>query len=283
MPIPESPKPVTDAQSTEQSLAASFERRKQTYQEMTPEEVVLPHALDPRDAVATVNGNLGNIAPHRDEIVAQCGEPARAVLDELPGATEGARHALVTSVDVEATSDLGDLETDLRKEHGVLLADADTFGQRGLIDPERVDLGRPTQGYRTLIQSTHFLVVLLKEHAGVIAGKTPLTEADLDRADAKARRFGDIVDAREVGATRKTGLDMRNRAVAHALRTYDQVRRYLTFVRWAKGDADTIAPSVYSGRRRSRGGSSDPVVIDVPTPMEPMPGVPNNGGGPFAP
>lgn len=287
MPFPKTPSPVptTDTQpSSEASLAASYERREEMLREMAAEDVVLPHAVDVHDAIAIVNGSLGPVAALRDEIIEECGEPARTVLDELPGATEAARHALVLSTEADAVKNLSANEADLRKEHATLLADADAFGARGLIDPKRIDHGRPVQGYRTLINSTLFLAHLLREHSAVIDGKTPLTKADLDRAEQKARVFGDLVDAREAGAAQRTGLDMRNRAVAHAVRTYDQVRRYLTFVRWSKGDADTIAPSLYSGRRRPRG--SEPVVVDAPTPvlpvpMEPMPGVPNNGGGPF--
>jgi hypothetical protein len=35
------------------------------------------------------------------------------------------------------------------------------------------------------------------------------------------------------------------------LKAYDQVRRAVTFLRWNEGDADRIAPSLYSGRGNS--------------------------------
>lgn len=153
MPFPNDPSPVPTTEP-EPSLAASYESRTEMLQEMAAEDIVLPHALDVHDAVAVVNGSLGPIHALRDEIIDACGEPARAVLDELPGATQAARHALVTSAEADASRNLTEQEAALRKEHATLLADADAFGTRGLIDPKRIDVGRPVQSYRALIHST---------------------------------------------------------------------------------------------------------------------------------
>jgi hypothetical protein len=40
----------------------------------------------------------------------------------------------------------------------------------------------------------------------------------------------------------------RQQAYTQFVKTYDQVRRVVSFLRWDDGDADDIAPSLYAGR-----------------------------------
>ena len=45
---------------------------------------------------------------------------------------------------------------------------------------------------------------------------------------------------------------MRQRAFTLLVRSYDEIRRAVVFVRWAEADADAFAPSLYTKSRKLR-------------------------------
>jgi hypothetical protein len=59
--------------------------------------------------------------------------------------------------------------------------------------------------------------------------------------------------------------DQRQRAYTLLLKTYDQVRRVVTFLRWESEDAEKFAPSLWAGRG-GRGSKSDDASPEEPTP-----------------
>src|SRR5688572_28977441 len=75
-----------------------------------------------------------------------------------------------------------------------------------------------------------------------------------------------------------SGSILESTAKDHLIRTYGEVRRMLTYVRWWEEDAEAIAPSLWSGRRRGRSESEEDVFVD-PVAVEPSP----SNGGPVQP
>ncbi|UJR82999.1 hypothetical protein [Sandaracinus amylolyticus] len=181
----------------------------------------------------------------------------------------------------DAMSDLAGMAADLGEEHTLVFTDAESLANRKLIERARVEAGRPVQGYRTLVTSTLVIVSLLREHWSAVRGKTPLTVDDLERVEKKAQTMLQRLNEREQGSTRLPAAELRTRAISLLVRTYGEVRRMLTYVRWWDDDADSIAPSLWSGRRR--GSRNDVVTPTEPgTPVTPIPTPgPINGGGPF--
>jgi len=51
--------------------------------------------------------------------------------------------------------------------------------------------------------------------------------------------------------------DTRQRAFSLLVTAYDEVRRAVTFVRWAENDVDAFAPSLYAKSRKRRPGAGD--------------------------
>jgi len=231
--------------------------------------------LDAAAAADLVIGCLTHIAAHRDELVARFGAEAAACLDDLPAVTYAALQATIELAASDAASDLSDLHADIAQEHELLLTDADALANRKLLERARVDPGRPAQGYRTVITSTLVLVSLLRESWSRISSRTPLTLADLDRIELKAQDMRRRLNEREQGMNRVPAADLRARALSMLIRQYGEVRRMLTFVRWWSEDADAIAPSLWSGRRRARAEAQAPI---APVPAAPAPAA---NGGPF--
>ena len=106
------------------------------------------------------------------------------------------------------------------------------------------------------------------------------------------------VGDREQTPTQIDAADRRQRAFSLFVKAYDQARRAIQYVRWEQGDADSIAPSLYSGRgnsnvkRRAEDAQVTPApVVQVPAPVAvngsgasstqaPAPGLPD--GAPFS-
>ena len=98
--------------------------------------------------------------------------------------------------------------------------------------------------------------------------------------DARPARFP--ADAQQSG-------QIRSRALGLLVKTYGETRRMLTYVRWWEDDADSIAPSLWSGRRRStssRGidtppAGENPQPVTPVAPIVPIPTPGPIGDGPF--
>jgi hypothetical protein len=284
MPDPTSEQPVVPDGPT---LAAALEAKREVLTNMPASEVLRALRLDARSAGAIAGGSLPRIVQHRAALVAEFGERAGALIDDLPTVIYAAYQA---SYDVAAADDERDLRAahrDLAAEHRILVGDLDALANRKIIDRSRIDAGRSTQGYRTTIDSTFVLLSLVRSLWPTIEPKTLLTLDDLERIQGKARALLDRVNRREQRATRMAARDLRARALTLLVRTYDELRRMLTFVRWAQDDADAIAPSLYARRGRGKRvvSESDPSDEGLdPTTPAPTPIViegPNNGGGPF--
>jgi hypothetical protein len=128
------------------------------------------------------------------------------------------------------------------------------------------------------------LVCVLRECWAQIDGRTPLTAADLDRAEATAQRMSEALGDR----LRAPALELRTRALSKLIQHYEELRRMMAYLRWFQGDADTFTPSFWAGRgRRARSqdvaeaGDEGTAVPDVAPPVVPATPRPINGGGPF--
>ena len=153
---------------------------------MPESEIHRNPGLDPSAAAGIVIGSLPRIDKHRDEAVAQFGDDAAIVFDDLgiiAKATEQATTELAAS---DSSSDLGEMHEEIADDHALLLGDGDALANRKLIERSRVDPGRPCNGYRTTLESVFVLIALFREHWPVIEGKTPLTLDDLTAAEKRA-------------------------------------------------------------------------------------------------
>lgn len=294
------PTPILDTDTVTAdapTLRAALDAKRDQLADMPEEQVLQNLRLDASVAAGIAIGSYPRIAQHRDEIVAQFGDAGAEAVDDLPVVALATEQAQIELAASEDDSDLREMARDLDDEHQLLLTDLDALANRKLVERSRIDAGRATQGYRALVTSTLVLVTLLRSVWSNVESKTPLTRADLDRIEIKAQRMLKRLHEREQRSTRMPELDTRARALTLLVRTYGEVRRMLTYVRWEQQDADDIAPSLYSGRRSKGGAKETEPAIDAgrdapsspatptpgpapaPTPIEP--GTPNNGGAPF--
>ena len=69
-----------------------------------------------------------------------------------------------------------------------------------------------------------------------------------------------MVGVRDQGSDSPSA-DLRQRAHTLLVTTYDQVRRMLTFLRWAEGDVERIAPSFWRARGGRKRAAESPVSL----------------------
>ena len=258
------------------ALKAALDSKREELLRMSPAELVERPALDAAVAADLAMGCLARIAPYRDEMVAKFGAEAAACIDDLPATVYATLQASIDLAASDAASDLSDLHADIAREHELLLTDADALANRKLLDRARVDQGRPAQGYRTTLTSTLVLISLLRESWSRISSRTPLGLADLDRIERKALDMRTRLNEREQGTSRLPAVDLRARALSMLIRQYGEVRRMLTYVRWWSEDADSIAPSLWSGRRR-RSEAQAPAPAAIPAAPATAPAATNDG------
>ena len=270
-----------DSTANPVALKAALDRMRPELEAMPPEEVV-QYALDPTRSAGVVIGSLPRIEKHRAAMQAQFGDQAITYLDELPIIANATKQADIELIAADSASDLSERFAQVAEDHQLLLTDADALANRKLLDRSRVDAGRPAQGYRATATSTLVLIALLRERWEDVKDRTPLTLEDLEKIEARAQAMLKLLDEREHGSTRLPAEQMRTRALCKLVRTYGEVQRMLTYVRWWEEDAEAIAPSLWTARRKASTPMVEKVVVAPPVspvlPVLPPPAEPNDGG-----
>jgi hypothetical protein len=92
----------------------------------------------------------------------------------------------------------------------------------------------------------------------LITNGWPIKREDLQRAEAIAVAILRTVGLQEQGPTAIAATtDARLRAFTLFVRTYDHVRRGISYLRWEQDDVEAIAPSLYQGRGGRKKASTD--------------------------
>lgn len=67
-------------------------------------------------------------------------------------------------------------------------------------------------------------------------------------------------------ATVSEAADVRQRAFTLFVRTYDELRRAMSYLRWHEDDVDSIIPSLWSGKAQRKRDAADPGPEPTPAP-----------------
>lgn len=162
----------------------------------------------------------------------------------------------------EAPVNLAPLVAELTKVRDVLAAEVASLVVRDVLDGEAIGTLTGLTGPKNLCVDALHLVAVFRTAWPEIEGKTGVTRDHVDRADVLCARLAKAIGKREQ-AGQSAAADLRVRAFSLLSRTYDDVRRLLTFLRWREGDHDEIAPSFWAGRHTKRRKSEGPEVVGV--------------------
>ncbi len=287
--------------TTETTITSDFTHRFHAAYEATTADRdalaasdLLPVNLDVQLAITTVLGVMPRLDSLRAEIAATF--PAEQVepFEKAEAYARALAYAqtvyLAASTPTEALPALAERAT---KSRDLLLSDAKALAHRGLIDAKPLADLKGAIGYLNIASDLGVLVRILRERWTVIASKSAIQSSEIDEAEQIFEQITMAYAERSRQSTKVAdAADDRQRAFTLLLKTYDQVRRAVTYLRWEKGDAEKFAPSLWAGRG-GRGSNSEPPArpepqppIAPPAPVTPPPspttpvGLP--GSSPFA-
>ncbi|HEU4408596.1 MAG TPA: hypothetical protein VFS43_25265 [Polyangiaceae bacterium] len=153
-----------------------------------------------------------------------------------------------------------------------MLRAAELHAHYGELDPDVVASIRRGTGHLDTANDLGQLAPLFRRAGDKLAGRTPVTEADIERAAALSDELLEALGQRRVGTD---GASLPSEAEEDRIKAfwlyhgvYEESRRATAYVRWYEGDADQLVPSLFQGHRRRGSAPDEPV--EEPAPAEPV-------------
>jgi hypothetical protein len=264
--------PVVPTNDTTEAaeFVAGF-RRVEAEIRALPERELEPVNIDLQAAVTTVLGALPELRTLRSEFAKLPGFDL-GNFDKLRDYTlaVGHTHAMYRAAagPVDVVTQLAEEVTALRD---MLQTDAAALAKRRILDEVQVQKLRGGSGYKNVAFEVVGLVGLFRDNWSKIEARSALKLEELEHAGARAQELVTAVGLREqtpaiVGAAAM----LRQQAFTLFLRAYDEARRALSYLRWHDRDGDSIAPSLFAGRRR-RADSVEATEPEISTPAQTPP------------
>lgn len=191
-------------------------------------------------------------------------KPPKAEIDRLRARALGLlyTHLLYSPPSNSLDADLE--EARLLREQ--LLAAADAHALYGQIDAASIAKIREGSGHLDRANDLIALAAVFDAAWPVISEKTPVTDAQIDRAAALGTQLVAALGGKElkVGTMKdgKTPADLRNRAFRLFITDYEEIRAAVHYVRRWEGEADAFAPSLHR-RGRGKSGAADTDASDT--------------------
>jgi hypothetical protein len=128
-----------------------------------------------------------------------------------------------------------------------LLREAESLVHRGVFEGNAVAAIRVGQGHVDVANDLVALATLYEKGWKLIAGRSFVTEADVDRAARLGSELLLAIGRREHEREAPHSAAGLTRARAYTLfaQAYEEVRRGVSYLRWYRGDAESIAPTLY--------------------------------------
>ena len=250
--------------------------------EQIPESRLETIRLDPAEAIPLALGVSANVKRFEAEVVRLFGETAGRHIGRLELTARAFGRAHANHVIALHGKDVADMADDLARLRRVLLVEAQSLvAQKRLSSAVLAELAGGN-GYKAMCLDVVQLVAAFRADWAGLESATPVTSPELDHAEALSNALFTTIGENEHAVSSSPTAAMRQRAYTLFVRTYDEVRRLVTYLRWDEDDADEIAPSLFS-RRKSHDGDDEvePVVTPALNGGAPVhPGMP--GGSPFA-
>jgi len=146
-------------------------------------------------------------------------------------------------------------------------SDAHALVQRGILAPESLAALKGVTGHKNIASDVLTLTTLFRTNWQRLTGRTCITLAELDEADAALDALITDLGLREqTPMTKEANAIERQQAYTLFVNAYDQIRRAISFLRWDQGDVDEIAPSLFGGKRRRAATEAEPPAESATTP-----------------
>jgi hypothetical protein len=183
-----------------------------------------------------------------------------------------ARHAhLLALTPEQADPQMPALLEDASKTREDMLLQAELLVRFGYVSEARVTAIRAGAGHVDLGNDLEELGMLFNEILPKVKGLVLVTPAMVKHALELGQRLHVALGVKRVGAVASINEPQRTRQRAYTLfvRSYDECRRGIAYLRARQGDAELITPSIYVKQRKR--GSNAQVEDTQPEPEVPIP------------
>ncbi len=256
---PTSPSTTASREQDRQALERTAHLRAAIRVEDTP-----PYKLNATVAAGTALTTAERLEPLREQLL-KLPEDLWDIahLDHLPDLARALRCVDTELRGRSETVNRSELATDGYKLRGLLLSHAEALVYKELVAEDVVARVREGSGYRDLIEDLNVLVLVhAKLPAGIVGEGMTVSQEDLDRASSMASALtARVANGAMVDLSPSKLSDERRKLGALLLRAQDELRRAMTFLRWAEGDAAKWVPTLYvtgAGRKAEGTGSGPP-------------------------
>jgi hypothetical protein len=253
----------------------------ESYEKVEPEARALPAErvqkvnLDAAYAVTTALALIAGLRRFRGEIEGNLKDFDFVRFDKLEEYTKAfsvanARYSTATS----PADDLDETYEEGRELRELLHADAVTLIGRGVLKSEALKGYTGLLGYKNVSTELQAVALLLSDNWEKLQGRCASSEAELERALRISQRLQLGAGEREVNpAVVAVYTELRNRMFTLFIEAYEDARSAIEYLRRHDGDADTIAPTLYtnkpSGRKAAKPeNSAAQTVVPTVTPLD---------------
>jgi hypothetical protein len=151
------------------------------------------------------------------------------------------------------------------KLHDRLLADAKALSAYGLFDGKVLDNLKGGNGFNNLAEDLELLSHAMVDGWAKIQGKALTPLEDVQAASRIGLRLTRLVGLREQGPARlAVATELRLRAYTLVVRTYQEARSAISYLRRREEDVEAIAPSLFSGRTRKKSADGETDAAQLP-------------------
>lgn len=237
----------------EEGLAEAYERVEAEIRAVAAGEVLVVN-LDIWAAVNRVAGALPRVMAFRERIVSALPGFDVARLDRLKLYAKAAAYAHAAhQMAAGPPEDLRPLFEEAVALRAILFTDARALMARGLLPAGALRNLKGAASYRTVAVGLQMLVTVFRENALRIAGRCAVAEAELERAEWLVVRLIEGAALRgKVRSEEDETAELRARAFTLLVSTYAAARRAIQYLRFDEGDAESIAPSLYTKKATRR-------------------------------
>lgn len=234
-------------------------------------DLTLPR-IDPNRASALALGSAARLAPFREQIEATCKATDVRLLDGLRDMALAAWYAsLLPDEGPDMPRRVPALIEEARPLREKLLRAAELLAQFGMMPEARTERIRSGLGHHDLAADLVQLARLFDEAWPEVEQRSPVTREMVDRACGLGADLQAALGTEDAARQRNPVGQLRAAALSLLLERYEELRRAISYLRWHEGDADEIAPSLYTARRRPRASRpDDPAPDPSPPDTEPV-------------
>jgi hypothetical protein len=259
-------------------------------EELRPELEAIPHhqletiRLDIGSVHVQMRPVVARVEAFRDQIAAELGEDVAVHVDRLQKTARACFQAHALHLTKAHGRNVEELIEKLGQTRRVLLLEAEGLVARKLFPASSLAELVGGTGYKAMCLDVVQLVAAFRSEWAAIASETPVTALELDQAEALADAAALALGESEQVPSSPETVDLRQRAYTLFVRTYDEVRRAMTYLRWDEDDVDEIVPSLFAGRKgKSDKGEDDDGHDEIHGASDRSSPSPTNGAAPVAP